>query len=136
MIFQTILGSSREMSLAGGKGVVVTTRPNEAKEFIKESIRTDGKVLLEAFLPGEEASMLVVMDGSGYVCLPASQDHKREFEGDKGRNTGGMGAYAPAPVYTDEVKKKRLKRIVEPMHKACHLAEFLTEECFLHWIDD
>ena len=62
--------------------------------------------------------MLVVMDGSGYVCLPASQDHKREFEGDKGRNTGGMGAYAPAPVYTDSVKEKTVKRIVEPMHKA------------------
>jgi len=104
--------------LAGGKGVVVTTDRDEAKEFIADSIRTDGKVLLEAFLPGEEASMLVVMDGSGYVCLPASQDHKREFEGDKGRNTGGMGAYAPAPVYTDSVKEKTVKRIVEPMHKA------------------
>ena len=74
--------------LAGGKGVVVTSDRNEALEFITQSIRTDGKVLLEAFLPGEEASMLVVMDGSGYVCLPASQDHKREFEGDNGRNTG------------------------------------------------
>lgn len=104
--------------LAGGKGVVVTTHRDEAKEFIEDSIRTDGKVLLEAFLPGEEASMLVVMDGSGYVCLPASQDHKREFEGDKGRNTGGMGAYAPAPVYTDSVREKTVKRIVEPMHKA------------------
>ena len=104
--------------LAGGKGVVVTTDRDEAKQFITDSIRTDGKVLLEAFLPGEEASMLVVMDGSGYVCLPASQDHKREFEGDKGRNTGGMGAYAPAPVYTDSVKEKTVKRIVEPMHKA------------------
>jgi len=104
--------------LAGGKGVVVTTDKSEAKEFINDSIRTDGKVLLEAFLPGEEASMLVVMDGSGYVCLPASQDHKREFEGDKGRNTGGMGAYAPAPVYTDLVKEKTVRRIVEPMHKA------------------
>ena len=62
--------------------------------------------------------MLVVMDGSGYVCLPASQDHKREFEGDKGRNTGGMGAYAPAPVYTDSVKEKTVKRIVEPMHQS------------------
>ena len=103
--------------LAGGKGVVVTEDRTEAKQFIQESIESDGQVLLEAFLPGEEASMLVVMDGSGYVCLPASQDHKREFEGDKGRNTGGMGAYAPAPVYTDEVKAKTIERIVEPMHK-------------------
>lgn len=103
--------------LAGGKGVVVTSDRSEAKQFIQDSINSDGQVLLEDFLPGEEASMLVVMDGSGYVCLPASQDHKREFEGDKGRNTGGMGAYAPAPVYTDEVKLKTIERIVEPMHK-------------------
>lgn len=104
--------------LAGGKGVVVTSDRNEAKDFIKDSIESDGQVLLEDFLPGDEASMLVVMDGSGFVCLPASQDHKREFEGDKGRNTGGMGAYAPAPVYTDEVRNKTIQRIVEPMHKA------------------
>ena len=69
--------------LAGGKGVVVTEDRAEAKEFIQQSINSDGQVLLEAFLPGNEASMLVVMDGSGFVCLPASQDHKREFEGDK-----------------------------------------------------
>ena len=104
--------------LAGGKGVVVTEDRTEAKQFIQDSIMSDGQVLLEDFLPGEEASMLVLMDGSGFVCLPASQDHKREFEGDKGRNTGGMGAYAPAPVYTDEVRKKTIERIVEPMHKA------------------
>ena len=60
--------------------------------------------------------MLVVMDGSGFVCLPASQDHKRAYNGDEGPNTGGMGAYCPAPVYTDEVKAKTLDRIVKPMH--------------------
>ena len=103
--------------LAGGKGVVVTDNRDEAKRFILGSIETDGQVLLEDFLPGQEASMLVVMDGSGFVCLPASQDHKREFEGDKGRNTGGMGAYAPAPVYSEEVKQKTIERIVRPMHK-------------------
>ena len=103
--------------LAGGKGVVVTDDRSEAREFIEESIASDGGVLLEEFLPGEEASMLVVMDGSGFVCLPASQDHKREFEGDIGRNTGGMGAYAPAPVYTDEVHEKTVQRIVKPMHE-------------------
>ncbi|MGB1589560.1 MAG: phosphoribosylamine--glycine ligase, partial [Candidatus Poseidoniaceae archaeon] len=102
--------------LAGGKGVVVTENRIEAKEFIQKSINSDGQVLLEDFLPGEEASMLVVMDGSGFVCLPASQDHKREFEGDKGRNTGGMGAYAPAPVYTDQVHQKTVERVVKPMH--------------------
>jgi phosphoribosylamine--glycine ligase len=104
--------------LAGGKGVVVTGDRAEAKQFILDSILSDGKVLLEDFLPGEEASMLVIMDASGFVCLPASQDHKREFDGDKGRNTGGMGAYAPAPIYTEDVRAKTIERIVEPMHKA------------------
>ena len=102
--------------LAGGKGVVVTSNRQEAKDFITDSIASDGKVLLEAFLPGEEASMLVVMDGSGFVCLPASQDHKRAFDGDEGPNTGGMGAYCPAPVVTSDVKQKAIKRIVKPMH--------------------
>ena len=101
--------------LAGGKGVVVTENFDEAKQFIQQSITSDGQVLLEEFLPGEEASMLVVMDGSGYVCLPASQDHKRVFDGDKGPNTGGMGAYCPAPVVTKTVHQKVVSRIVEPM---------------------
>jgi phosphoribosylamine--glycine ligase len=103
--------------LAGGKGVVVTSDRLEAKRFIEQSIITDEKVLLEAFLPGEEASMLVVMDGSDFVCLPASQDHKRAYDGDKGPNTGGMGAYCPAPVVTDEVKNRTISRIVKPMHQ-------------------
>ena len=101
--------------LAGGKGVVVTKDFQEARQFVKDSITSDGKVLLEEFLPGEEASMLVVMDGSGYVCLPASQDHKRVFDGDNGPNTGGMGAYCPAPVVTDLVHEKVVSRIVGPM---------------------
>ena len=69
--------------LAGGKGVVVTTDREEARAFIEESIQSDGHILLERFLPGEEASMLVVMDKSGFVCLPASQDHKRAYDGDR-----------------------------------------------------
>ena len=102
--------------LAGGKGVVVTSDRSEAKAFIEASIATDGKVLLEAFLEGEEASMLVVMDGSGFVCLPPSQDHKRAYDGDIGPNTGGMGAYCPAPVATPEVLSRSVRDIVEPMH--------------------
>ena len=104
--------------LAGGKGVVVTTNLQEAIEFINDSIQTDGHVLLESFLPGEEASMLVVMDASGFVCLPPSQDHKRVWDGDKGLNTGGMGAYCPAPVVTEEIHQKVLERIVKPMHES------------------
>jgi len=101
--------------LAGGKGVVVTADRKEAVDFIRQSIETDGHVLLERFLPGEEASMLVVMDKSGYVCLPPSQDHKRVFDGDRGPNTGGMGAYCPAPVVTESIHQKTIERIVEPM---------------------
>ncbi len=101
--------------LAGGKGVVVTSNRQEALEFIDKSIQSDGHVLLERFLPGEEASMLVVMDKSGYVCLPASQDHKRAYDGDTGPNTGGMGAYCPAPVITESIHEKVLQRIVHPM---------------------
>lgn len=101
--------------LAGGKGVLVTSDYEEAKSFILESIASDGKVLLEEFLPGEEASMLVIMDGSDYVCLPPSQDHKRAFDGDVGPNTGGMGAYCPAPVVTPEVHNLVDKRIIKPM---------------------
>ena len=94
--------------LAGGKGVVVTSDNTEAAQFISESIRTDDFVLLEEFLSGEEASMLVLMDESGYVCLPASQDHKRVGDGDTGPNTGGMGAYAPAPVVTPAVRQRAI----------------------------
>ncbi|MEE3082455.1 MAG: phosphoribosylamine--glycine ligase, partial [Candidatus Thermoplasmatota archaeon] len=102
--------------LAGGKGVVVTEDRNEALDFIRSSIESDGMVLLEEFLAGEEASMLVMMDESGFVTLPCSQDHKRVGEGDIGLNTGGMGAYAPAPVVTEDVRIRAIKEIVEPMH--------------------
>jgi len=102
--------------LAGGKGVVVTTNRNEAYDALRDGIVLDGKVLLEEFLHGEEASVLVVMDESGYVCLPASQDHKRLLDGDNGPNTGGMGAYAPAPVYTPAVEQRTISEIIEPMH--------------------
>ena len=103
--------------LAGGKGVVVTQDRAEARSFIDASIESDGCVLLEAFLPGEEASMLVVMDGQAFVPLPASQDHKRAFDGDEGPNTGGMGAYCPAPVVDDAVHERIVSRIIEPMHR-------------------
>ena len=67
--------------------------------------------------------MLVVMDGSGYVCLPASQDHKREFEGDKGRNTGGMGAYAPAQVALMKSKQRRLRESLSLCTRTYQVAE-------------
>ena len=95
--------------------VVVTSEIDEAERFIFDSIEKDGFVIVEEFLDGEEASLLVIMDESGYVCLPPSQDHKRAWNGDKGPNTGGMGAYAPAPVVT-LCPQQGLEEIVEPMH--------------------
>ena len=102
--------------LAAGKGVVVTSEIEVASRFISESIEVDGFVIVEEFLQGEEASLLVLMDESGYVCLPPSQDHKRVRDGDKGPNTGGMGAYAPAPVVTSSVHTRVIDEIVGPMH--------------------
>lgn len=102
--------------LAGGKGVTVTSSRNEAYEALRNGIETDGFVLMEEHLPGEEASVLVIMDESGYVMLPASQDHKRVGNNDEGPNTGGMGAYAPAPVATPSVLARTREEIVEPMH--------------------
>ena len=102
--------------LAGGKGVVVTSSRQEAHEALRIGIESDGFVLMEEHLSGEEASVLVIMDESGYVMLPASQDHKRVGNNDVGPNTGGMGAYAPAPVATPSVLARAREEIVEPMH--------------------
>ena len=102
--------------LAGGKGVTVSSSRKEAKAAIKDGIELDNFVLLEEYLVGEEASILVMMDESGYVMLPPSQDHKRALDGDLGPNTGGMGAYAPAPVASPSVIARTREEIVEPMH--------------------
>ncbi len=102
--------------LAGGKGVTVTSSRDAARNALREGIELDGLVLLEEHLAGEEASVLVIMDESGYVLLPTSQDHKRVGEGDSGPNTGGMGAYSPAPVVTPSVLSRTKEEIVEPMH--------------------
>ena len=80
--------------------MTVTCMREVAEVALREAVEADGFVLLEEHLSGEEASVLVMMDESGYVLLPASQDHKRVSDGDSGPNTGGMGAYAPAPVAT------------------------------------
>jgi phosphoribosylamine--glycine ligase len=102
--------------LAGGKGVTVTSMRKIAEGALREAVESDGFVLLEEHLSGEEASILIIMDESGYVLLPASQDHKRVSDGDSGPNTGGMGAYAPAPVVTPAVLRRVTEEIVEPMH--------------------
>jgi len=107
--------------LAAGKGVAIPESVDEALEFINSNVKDDSRVFVEEFLHGEEASVLGICDGVNVVPLVAAQDHKRIFDEDKGPNTGGMGAYAPAPVVTPEkmeyIKKNVLQPVVDGMRK-------------------
>ena len=104
--------------LAGGKGVTVTSSKEDAREALKSGIEIDGFVLIEEHLSGEEASILVIMDESGYVMLPPSQDHKRVGNNDTGPNTGGMGAYAPSALINDELDLKIIENVIKPTFEA------------------
>jgi phosphoribosylamine--glycine ligase len=105
--------------LAAGKGVVVATTVEEAHDAItlmlgRPGAETGGRVVIEEFMEGEEASFIVISDGVNVLPLATSQDHKRIFEGDLGPNTGGMGAYSPAPVVTPNVHAKAMHEIIQP----------------------
>jgi phosphoribosylamine--glycine ligase len=109
--------------LAAGKGVVVATKGQEAHQAIDMMLSGDKlgdaghRVVIEEFMEGEEASFIVMADGKNVLALPSSQDHKRIFDGDKGPNTGGMGAYSPAPVVTPEVHSRAMREIILPTVK-------------------
>lgn len=101
--------------LAAGKGVVVATTLDEAHAAIDAMLGIPGgRVVIEEFMEGEEASFIVVADGTTVLPLATSQDHKRIFDGDRGPNTGGMGAYSPAPVVTPNVHAKVMQEIIQP----------------------
>ena len=103
--------------LAAGKGVVVATTLDEAHKAIDLMLTRAGsgeRVVIEDFMAGEEASFIVVCDGKSVLTLATSQDHKRVGEGDSGPNTGGMGAYSPAPVVTPNVHAKVMHEIIHP----------------------
>jgi len=106
--------------LAAGKGVIVAQTLDEAKNALKDMLANNvfggagAKVVIEEFLSGEEASFIVMLDGKNVVSLATSQDHKRAFDGDLGPNTGGMGAYSPAPVVTSYVQQKVMAQIINP----------------------
>jgi phosphoribosylamine---glycine ligase len=101
--------------LAAGKGVVVAMSLPEAHEAIDRMLSGPGaRVVIEEFLEGEEASFIVMVDGKDVLPLASSQDHKRIFDGDTGPNTGGMGAYSPAPVVTPAVHAKAMREIILP----------------------
>ncbi len=107
--------------LAAGKGVGIPESRGEAIAFINENVKENSRVYVEEFLDGEEASVLGISDGETVLPLIAAQDHKRVFDGDKGPNTGGMGAYAPAPVATPEriefIRTQVLQPVIDGMKK-------------------
>ena len=113
--------------LAAGKGVIVAETTEQAEAAIDDMLVANkfgaagAEVLLEEFLHGEECSILAMVDGENAVLLPSSQDHKRIFDGDKGPNTGGMGAYSPAPVVTSDklpmIKEKIIMPVVRELKK-------------------
>ncbi|MFZ2854509.1 MAG: phosphoribosylamine--glycine ligase [Rhodocyclaceae bacterium] len=110
--------------LAAGKGVVVAMSLAEAHQAIDDMLsgntlgvvnnEAGARVVIEEFLDGEEASFIVMVDGKNVLALASSQDHKRIFDGDTGPNTGGMGAYSPAPVVTPAIHAKAMREIILP----------------------
>ena len=110
--------------LAAGKGVFVCQSVDEALAAVDETMRrrtfgeAGARVVVEEFLDGEEASFMVVTDGTTVLPLAPAQDHKRIFDGDRGPNTGGMGAYSPAPVVTPAVHAHVMRDVMEPVVRA------------------
>ena len=106
--------------LCAGKGVIIALSKEEAKKAVSDMLsgksfgEAGKKVIVEEFLDGFELSMFAICDGKDFVLLPAAQDHKRLLDGDKGPNTGGMGAYAPTPLATEEIYEKVKKRVIKP----------------------
>ncbi len=108
--------------LAAGKGVSICKSEEEAlkntKEILEGKFKSSKRVVLEEFLEGEELSYFTIVDENSYLFFGSAQDHKRVGEGDTGPNTGGMGAYSPAPLLTNELEVKIKKKIIEPTLEA------------------
>ena len=106
--------------LAAGKGVIVAMTLQEAEDAIKDMLagnafgEAGSRVVIEEFLDGEEASFIVMVDGDNVLPMATSQDHKRVGNGDTGPNTGGMGAYSPAPVVTPEMHDRIMEQVIYP----------------------
>ncbi len=105
--------------LAAGKGVVIASSLAEADQTVDDMIggrfgAASERIVVEEFLEGEEASFFVISDGVRPLPLIEAQDHKRAFDGDRGPNTGGMGAYSPAPVFTPQARARTMREIIEP----------------------
>ncbi len=104
--------------LAAGKGVLICNDTHEAHAALEIMQRQFGpasdRIVVEEYLEGEEASVFAICDGEEFVTLAPAQDHKRVFDGDKGKNTGGMGAYAPAPIVTEDILQAVREQIIKP----------------------
>lgn len=106
--------------LAAGKGVIVAMTLNEAENAVRDMLSGNAfgeagcRVVIEEFLEGEEASYIVIVDGDNVLPMATSQDHKRALDGDQGPNTGGMGAYSPAPVVTPEIDARIMREVIMP----------------------
>ena len=106
--------------LAAGKGVVIATTPGEAEDAVRQMLEgfafgpSGSKIVIEEFLTGEEASFIALVDGTSIQPLASSQDHKTRDDGDMGPNTGGMGAYSPAPVVTSAQHERIMREIMLP----------------------
>lgn len=106
--------------LAAGKGVIVALTLTEAEDAVRDMLSGNAfgeagcRVVIEEFLEGEEASFIVMVDGKNILPMATSQDHKRLGDGDTGPNTGGMGAYSPAPVVTDAVHQRIMDEVIRP----------------------
>ena len=106
--------------LAAGKGVIVAMTQAEAEAAVRDMLEANAfgdagaRVVIEEFLEGEEASFIVMVDGEHVLPMATSQDHKRVGDGDTGPNTGGMGAYSPAPVVTDAVYRRIIDEVIQP----------------------
>ena len=104
--------------LAAGKGVTICKSKKQvlkvSSEIFKGKFKSSKKIVLEEFLDGEEASFFLIVDKKNFKFFGTAQDHKRVFEKDKGPNTGGMGAYSPAPIINRKIKDKIIEKIVKP----------------------
>ena len=106
--------------LAAGKGVVIAQSIREAKSTVADMLSGNvlsgagSRVVIEEFLEGEEASFIIIADGENFLPFATSQDHKAAYDGDTGPNTGGMGAYSPAPVVTPEVFSRTIDQVIKP----------------------
>ena len=106
--------------LAAGKGVIVAQSEEQAFDAIDDMLSGNSfgaagsRVVIEEFLPGEEASFICLCDGTKAIAFASSQDHKARDDGDKGPNTGGMGAYSPAPVVTSKVHERAMEQVILP----------------------